>query len=221
MSKEKGWVDLLSLGFSAAVIGFFAIWTLHSGFLTGLVTADQSMVWQFVRSSGLTAYILFTLSTLWGLALSAKIVQDWSPGTLSMLLHSSLSWLGVAFGGIHVFLLLFDTYVPYRPLELLIPFTGPYRPLAVGLGTLTLWIMLLVTLSFSIKKQLGHRRWKLLHYTSYVGFFLVTAHALFAGTDAGKIGFQLVFGLATLLVVVATVYRIRANKSARRPSRTR
>jgi predicted ferric reductase len=169
----------------------------------------------------MTAYILFTVSTLWGLALSSKIVKDWSPGTLSLLLHTTVSWLGVVFAALHAFLLLFDGYMPYQPAELVIPFIGPYRPLAVGLGTLSWWIMLLVALSFAVKTQLGHRRWKLLHYASYAGFFMGTAHALFAGTDAGKIGFQVVLGLAVLATAILTGYRIGANRPAKRPVRTR
>jgi predicted ferric reductase len=221
MAKETGWLDTLSLIFSMVMVGLFAVWTVQGDYATNLLESDRSMTWQFIRSSGMTAYILFTVSTLWGLALSSKIVKDWSPGTLSMLLHTTVSWLAVGFAALHAFLLLFDGYVPYQPAEIAIPFIGPYRPLAVGLGTLSWWIILLVALSFAVKKQLGHRRWKLLHYTSYAGFFMVTAHALFAGTDAGKIGFQVVLGLAVLTTSILTGYRIGANKPARHPVRAR
>lgn len=222
MTKETGWIDTLSLVFSMVMVGFFAVWTVQGGFVTKLLETDRSMTWQFIRSSGIAAYILFTVSTLWGLALSSKIVKDWSPGTLSMLLHSTVSWVGVGLAALHAVLLLFDEYVPYQPAELVIPFTGPYRPLAVGLGTLSFWIMLLVALSFAIKKRLGHRRWKLLHYAAYVGFFMVTAHALFAGTDATRIGFRIMVGAAVLVTLILTGYRIgTAQSAAKRPARSR
>jgi sulfoxide reductase heme-binding subunit YedZ len=220
MTKETGWYDTLSLVFSAVMISLFAYWTVQGHFFAGVLKTDRSMTWQLIRASGLTAYSLFTLSTLWGLALSSKIVKDWSPGTLSMLLHSTVSWLGIGFAAVHAVLLLFDQYVPYKVAEILVPFTGPYRPLAVGLGTLTFWIMLLVSLSFSVKKQLGHRRWKLLHYTSYAGFFLVTLHAVLAGTDAGRIGLQSLLGLTVLSVVILTGRRIGARKPGKQPART-
>lgn len=207
-------IDSLSLAFSLGVLAFVAAWTLHGGFLTRLV--DDSMIWQLIRSSGLTAYILFTLSTLWGLALSSKIVKDWSPGTLSLLLHSGVSWLGVGFALIHAGLLLFDEYVSYSLLDILIPFMGEYRPFVVGLGTLTFWLMVLVTMSFAFKKRLGHKRWKSLHYASYGGFFMVTAHAYLAGTDADKIGFQILLGVAMLVVLTLTGYRIGAAKKPKK-----
>jgi sulfoxide reductase heme-binding subunit YedZ len=215
MAKNTGWLDAFSLIFTVIMGGFFAVWTVRGDFVDNLLATDRSMTWQFIRSSGIMAYILFTISTLWGLALSSKIVKDWSPGTLSMLMHTTVSWLGVVFAALHAILLLFDQYVPYQPAELVIPFIGPYRPLAVGLGTLTFWIMLLVALSFPVKKWLGHRRWKLLHYTSYAGFFLVTAHALFAGTDANRIGFQVLLSVAVLVTVILTAYRVGLHTPAR------
>jgi predicted ferric reductase len=220
MTKETGWIDSLSLLFIIAMISFFALWTVQGDFAAKLLEMDRSMTWPLIRASGVMAYILFTVSMLWGLALSSKIVKDWSPGTLSMLLHTTVSWLGVGFATLHAFLLLFDQYVPYRLTELIIPFIGPYRPAAVGLGTLTLWIMVMVASSFAFKKRLGHRRWKLFHYISYAGFFMVTGHALLAGTDSSKIGFKVMLGLAMLVTVMLTGYRIGAGKPTSRSLRT-
>ncbi len=215
MNRETGWFDLFSLVFTVIMLVLVATWTIQGEFLARVLDIDRSMTWQLIRSTGLMAYILFTVSVIWGLALSSKVVKDWSPGTLSMLLHASVSWLGTGFAAIHALLLLFDEYVTYTVPEILLPFGGPYRPLAAGLGTVTFWMMLLVALSFSVKKRLGHGRWKLLHMSSYAGFFMVTAHALFAGTDAGRIGFQAMVGLAVLAVVVLTGYRIGAGKPSR------
>lgn len=215
MKEEARWFDLFSLVFSVIMIALVAIWTIQGDFLTQALETNRSMTWQFIRSTGLTAYILFTVSMIWGLALSSKVVKDWSPGTLSMLLHASVSWLGVGFAAVHALLLLFDEYVTYSVPEILLPLIGPYRPLAVSLGTLVFWIMLLVAVSFSVKKRLGHRRWKLLHMSSYAGFFMVTSHALLAGSDAGRIGFQVMVGLAVLAVVLLTGHRIRAGKPSR------
>ncbi len=218
MSKSTGWLDAISLIFSVIMIGIFAAWTVQSGFVPNLLAVDQSLTWQFIRSTGITAYILLTLSTVWGLALSSKIVKDWSPGTLSMLLHTSVSWLAIGFAALHAILLLFDDYVPYHLLEIMVPFTGPYRPVAVGIGILAWWIMLVVAFSFAIKKRLGHRRWKALHYASYASFFMVTGHVLLAGTDASKFGFRILIGLAVFAVVILTGYRIGAGKPTKRPA---
>jgi DMSO/TMAO reductase YedYZ heme-binding membrane subunit len=111
---------------------------------------------------------------------------------------------------IHGGLLLFDDYVSYQIHQILIPFMGEYRPFAVGLGVITFWLMLIVASSFAFKKRLGHKWWKRLHYTSYAGFFMVTAHAYFAGTDADRFGFQILLGLAVMIVIVLTGNRMGA-----------
>jgi len=218
MSKSNTLVvDVLSLGFSIVILSLVALWTIQGDFITQMV--DQSMTWQLIRSSGMSAYILFTMSTVWGLALSSKIVKDWSPGTLSMLLHATVSWMGVVFTIIHMGLLLFDEYVTYQIHQVLLPFMHDYRPVAVGLGILSFWIMLIVAVSFQFKKYLGHKNWKLLHYLSYLSFFMITAHAVFAGSDADKLGFQILLGLAVVGVVTLTGYRMGAGKKP--PARKR
>ena len=62
------------------------------------------------------------------------MVKDWSPGVVSMLMHSTLSWLAVVIELGHGLLLLVDQYFRYNVADVFIPFVGPYRPLAVGLG---------------------------------------------------------------------------------------
>jgi DMSO/TMAO reductase YedYZ heme-binding membrane subunit len=100
--------------------------------------------------------------------------------------------------------------------DIFVPFTGPYRPLATGLGTLTFWIILIVTPSFALKKRLfSHQVWKKLHYTSYAAFLMATAHGLTAGTDAGNPGFQILLGGSVVLTVILLGYRIGVKQSSK------
>lgn len=213
MTRSSRFMDLLSFAFSLSVVLIAAIWLWQSGILTVSLAQQENIIWYFIRSAGVTAYILLTISVVWGLALSSRVVKDWSPGALSMLLHSTVSWLGLTFALMHALLLLFDRYLSYQIADVLIPFTGPYRPLAVGLGTLAFWIMVVVTPSFALKKRLlGHRAWKLLHYASYAAFALVTIHGLAAGTDSGHTGFRLLIGISVLMSVILLGYRLGARR---------
>ncbi|MFN8376453.1 MAG: ferric reductase-like transmembrane domain-containing protein [Anaerolineae bacterium] len=209
MVKDSPWMDRLSFIFSLIVVIATGLWIWQQGALRVNLTEQTNGNWYLERSAGITAYSLLLISVVWGIAVTSRVVKDWSPGVLSMLLHSTISWLAVVFSLTHALLLLLDKYVPYTLADILIPFTGPYRPLAVGLGTLAFWIGLIVAASFSIKKRLGQRAWKALHLTSYVAFGLVTAHALLAGTDAAHIGFQILLALGVLLVIALLAYRVR------------
>lgn len=223
MNETTSWVDRFSFIFSLLAIVLAIIWLIYSDTFVAFASYEEPPIWQLIRSTGLTAYILCTISALWGLALSSKIVKDWSPGTLSILLHASTSWLAVVFGATHAILLLFDEYFTYRIVDLLVPFQGPYRPFAVGLGTPGFWTILIVTTSFSVKKRIGLQRWKLLHYASYLGFGLISLHALLAGTDANRIGFLFLLGMAMIAVVILWGFRMgmtsESNKKKARPSR--
>ncbi len=224
MERETNWMDRLSLVFSLLVIGLAAVWTVHNNLLSTDLIANNQLSWYITRASGITAYILLSLSVIWGLVLSSNLVKNWSPGPLSMILHSTLSWLGLLFAMGHGLALLFDTYFTYHITDIVIPFTGPYRPYATGLGILAFWLLVIITPSFALKKRLfSYRAWKTLHYTSYAAFLLATAHGLTAGTDAQNLGFRLMFGLSVGITVILLSYRLSNKKasksSSNRPSR--
>lgn len=224
MAKEAPWLDRLSFLITTVVILAAGLWVWQRGFFNTNLTENNNAVWYLVRSAGVTSYVLMTASVLWGLALSSRVVKDWSPGVLSMLLHSTLSWLALVIGLGHGLLLMADKYFHYQISDIFVPFTGPYRPLAAGLGTLTFWIALVVTISFALRNRLPRNMWKKIHYTSYAAFALATAHGLMAGTDASHLGFRILLMGSVFLVVVMTGYRMGKRgetpaKETRRPAR--
>ena len=222
MVKPAKWLDLFALIFSLLIIGGAAYLTLHNGlFSTAALSTDSKLAWHLTRSAGLSSYFLLLASMVWGLFISGQYVKDWSPGALSLTMHSTISWLALIFGMTHAFLLLGDTYYHYIISDILIPFTGPYRPLAAGLGTLAFWVLLVVTLSFQVKRRIGHRAWKWIHMASYGAFAMVTLHGLTAGTDGGLLGFRLLMSGGVVLVVLLLGIRMGKDqgRSAARPAR--
>ena len=220
MANRSHWLDGVSLIFSVVVIGAALALMVQQGFFSANLLQDQNLSWHLIRSAGTVAYILLTTSILWGLALSSRIVKDWSPGVLSMVMHSTLSWLAVIFAAAHALLLLVDSFFSYSLTDILIPFTGPYRPVAVGLGTLALWVGFAVAISFSFKDRMGHRTWKLLHYTSYITFALATVHGLLAGKDADLLGFKILVAVCVVVVVGLTVHRVNTALAKTQTPRT-
>jgi predicted ferric reductase len=211
MPKPARRLDLLAFVFSLAVIIVSGYWVAQQGIFAASLTNDQTLSWHLVRSAGITAYLLLTAATGWGLLVSTGAIRDWSPGSLSTMLHNTLSYLALSLGGIHAVLLLWDKYYTYTLGDILIPFTGPYRPEVVGLGTLALWLLAVITFSFLFKRRIGYKNWKRLHYTSYAAYILVTLHGLFAGTDSDRLGFRLLIGLCVLAVTVLFAIRWRMS----------
>lgn len=200
------WVDWLMIAIILIVSGVSFISTLNSGVFSSSLVDNQQWSWYLVRSAGMMAYGLLAASMLWGLFLSSHLLKDWSPGPLTLLLHATTSWLAVVLSAAHALLLLFDNYYTYTLSDLVVPFTGPYRPFAVGLGVIAFWLVLAITLSFSLRKLIGHRNWLWLHYTSYGSFALITAHVLLAGTDATQTGVRIIlFGFSAAVFVLFTL----------------
>lgn len=215
------WVDWVILGgiLAASVVSVGAM--LSSGAIGASLTGDSLLSWHIARAAGLTAYMLLTASTLWGLFLSTRLIKDWTPGPVSLLLHATASWLAVALMFVHVGMLLFDKYYSYTLADLFVPFIGPYRPFAVGLGIIAAWLTVAITISFAFRKVIGQRAWRLLHYTSYAAFALVTVHTVLAGTDMSKPGMWIVVVGFFALSAGLLGWRIRLSVSQRSMSKTK
>ncbi len=203
-----GWIDWLITAVILVIAGFSFVAAMASGAFAGSLASDAQWSWHLVRSAGMIAYLLLAASTLWGIFLSSHVLKDWSPGPLTLLLHATTSWLAVVLAAAHALLLMFDNFYTYTLPDLLVPFVGPYRPFAVGLGVIAFWLIFAITISFGFRKLMGRRTWLWLHYTSYGAFALITVHALLAGTDAGLIGVQIILAGFAFSVFVLFAWRV-------------
>lgn len=174
--------------------------------------ATEKAAWFLTRASGAVAYLLLSFSTMWGLMLSTKLIKNNVPPAITMATHTYTSWGAIGFTVFHALVLLFDTYYTYSLIHLLIPFTGPYSPFWVGLGIIGLYIMLLTSVSFYFRKQIGQKNWRKLHYLTFAAYIFATLHGLMAGTDATSM--SLMFLVSGAVVVFLTVYRILAAVNA-------
>jgi predicted ferric reductase len=88
-------------------------------------------------------------------------------------------------------------------------FLTPLRPVAVGLGVLAAYALVVVRESIHWRSSLGAHVWRALHSVSYVAFALATTHGLLAGTDALRSWSLPMYAGSSALVVGLTVLRMR------------
>lgn len=169
-------------------------------------TNSIQLWWYVTRAAGLTGYFLLWLSMVWGLAIPSKIVQSLLDGTYTYDFHEYISLIGLGFVAIHVIVLMFDKYLPFNLIQILIPFTDTYRPLWVGLGIISLYIMLLVTITFYLRQVIGSRAFRAFHVLSLVGYLGATLHGLFAGTDSALPITNILYFGTFLITLFLTVY---------------
>lgn len=180
------------------------------------MTRDPTF-WLLARASGVTAYVFVTLSVLAGLLLKSRpfgaaIRPAWLTG-----LHRTLALTGIGALAGHGIALVLDTTVQVSPVALLIPGMVGYRPLATSLGVLAAELMVIVYASFPLRKRIGARNWRRLHWATYGIFAAATAHGLAAGTDTSRPwAFALYLG-AVGAVASATAWRALMPPPARLP----
>jgi methionine sulfoxide reductase heme-binding subunit len=164
--------------------------------------------WILARASGLLAYALLTSSVLAGLVLKARpFGTALKPATVTDL-HRFLALLGLGALTVHGLALFLDDAVSIGVADLLVPGIAPYRPLWTGLGVLAAELMLVVYASFSLRKRIGARTWRRLHWATYLIFALATLHGLAAGSDSASAWALALYGAATGAVLAATAWRI-------------
>jgi len=123
-------------------------------------------------------------------------------------LHQDLSAIAIGLTGLHGALLALDTYVPQTVRQLVIPFAGPYRPEWVGIGQIAFYLMVVVYASFFVRRRIGQRAWRALHYTTFLAFVGATAHGVMSGTDSPADWALWIYASASVAVVFLLAYRI-------------
>jgi sulfoxide reductase heme-binding subunit YedZ len=173
-------------------------------------------LWYLTRAAGLLAYLLLWLSTAWGLAVTSKIFDPLLHRTFTYDMHQYLSLLAIGFTVLHVGVLVADRYLPFSVAQILVPFIAPYRPLWVGVGVIGLYLTLLVTVTFYIRRWIGQKTFRTIHLASFLAYAAVTLHGLLAGTDSTLWAMQLIYAGTFLAVVFLTVYWVAFNWLDRR-----
>ena len=192
--------------------GWLLVNTPAGAALSSALALTEKTPWYFTRSAGTVAYLLLAGSTIWGLLLSTKLIKETIPAALSLAMHNILSWLAVALTGLHALALLWDSYYTYTLADLTIPFIGPYQPGWVGLGIIGFYLMFLTSLSFNLRKQIGQKRWRQLHYATFGVYILATVHGVMAGTDSGNPGMQLLYWGSGIIILFLTNFRLLMGK---------
>jgi sulfoxide reductase heme-binding subunit YedZ len=162
--------------------------------------------WLLARASGFTAYVLVTLSVLAGLAVKSRPFRNIRPASQTDT-HRAFALAGLSMLVLHALALLLDQTLRLPLYAVLVPLTSTYRPAAVAFGVLAAEVMVLVYWSFSLRRRIGARAWRRLHWLTYAVFIGATAHGLTAGTDTGRRWADAIYLGAAGSVVAATTWR--------------
>ena len=174
-----------------------------------------------IRGSGLAAFALLALSTIWGLLLSSGFLSRFAKSKPLTYMHEGLAVGAIAATGVHLGGLAVDEYFEFGWRELFVPGASPFEPLWVSFGLLAFYAMVAVSGSFYARKRIGQMAWRYLHFSTFGIYAAAAAHGLMAGTDSAN---PYVFGGyvgSTAIILALTAVRIGLGGSKPKPVRAR
>lgn len=203
MTGERSSLTPTAFGVAAVamVVGYIATeWA-------GARLNARMLPWIVGRGLGVAGYLALTALTAVGLWLRHPWRLRWQrPSPLTqMWVHASLAAVTALLVAGHVVALCLDRFAGVGWNGAFLPGQSTYRPLAVGLGSLGLYLGVLVGVSVPLAGRLLGRSWLPLHRLASAAFALVWLHGLLAGSDTARL--RMVYGATGALVCALALSR--------------
>jgi methionine sulfoxide reductase heme-binding subunit len=165
--------------------------------------------WILARATGVASLLALSLSMLTGMAMRPKTLGWLSTNRAVSELHSYATVLWLPLGIAHVIALLLDPYAKVGLLDLVIPFAMPYGAFAIGLGTVSLQLVLVVIIAAWSRTRLSRGQWLAFHRLSYLAFAAAFLHGVLSGTDLAYPWLMGIAWIVAAIVVLAGAQRLR------------
>lgn len=172
--------------------------------------------WDALRAAGFTAYLLIWLSSVAGLSLRLRVRVPALSSTRLLEVHRVSGTLALAFVAGHLAGILIDPWTTIGPVDAAVGFTSPYRPAAVLLGSIALWLMLAVLLSTTLAALIHIATWRALHYLAFPAYLAALLHGVTAGTDRDSPVAVCLFATTSAVVAGLFVFRLFDVRTVRR-----
>jgi hypothetical protein len=177
----------------------------------GVSKTSISVPWYVARAAGIVAYILIFLIVVLGTGMTTGYIYNYINPVKSWLIHKYLSLaLGLTLLT-HIVSLLFDKFINFNLLDVLIPFASSYKPIFLSLGILGFYLLLVIIFT-SVWFRLKYKRaWRFVHYFTYALFIASLIHGLLIGTDSTAIWMQIIYVSTGLIFLGLVIYRFSIN----------
>ncbi len=176
-------------------------------------TLGPSAYWYLARGTGAVALVLLTASVVIGIVGSVRVVTARWPRFAIDAVHRDVSLLVIVVLVIHIVTSVLDGFAPITLLDGVIPFVSPYRPLWLGLGTLAFDLLVAIAVTSLVRRRLGYRAWRTVHWLAYASWPVAVLHGLGTGSDV-KQWWMLALTVICIVAVLAAVWTRIAHVSS-------
>jgi sulfoxide reductase heme-binding subunit YedZ len=157
------------------------------------VNADL-ILWYAARAAALAAFFVLAASLLTGMAIRTAYLAPLARNRAVVAVHGFLTWFWVPLVAVHVTSLVLDATSRISLLDLVVPFQvneGPGSQLAIGLGTISLLLLVLIAVTSGLRRWMRPSVWRWIHRLTYPMFVVFLIHAQLAGTDFSDVAISL------------------------------
>jgi len=170
---------------------------------------SSTALWYASRATGVIALVLLTAVLVLGMLVSRQGRLPGLPRFAATSLHRSVSLMSVVFVAVHVATAIADPFVTIGILASVVPFVSPYEPLWLGLGAVSVDLMIALIVTSLLRARIGRRTWRAVHWLAYISWPVAFAHSIGSGPDL-RHGWMLDLGLAcAAAVAAAAAWRVR------------
>jgi sulfoxide reductase heme-binding subunit YedZ len=179
--------------------------------------------WYLMRATGIVSLVLLTAVMVLGIGTVRRWRPPNAPAFVTAAVHRSVSLISVVFVAVHVLTAVFDPYASVSVISTVVPFVGSGRPLWVGLGALSLDLIAALIVSSLLRRHLGARAWRSIHWLAYLSWPVAAAHSIGMGSDVGSTWMRVIVAVCFGSLGLAAATRIAAGRTGKRlePPRAR
>jgi hypothetical protein len=164
-------------------------------------------MWYAARAAGVAAYVGLSLVVCLGLALGGKAQSKRWPRFSVEDVHRFGGLLVGSLLVIHVGAIALDSFLPFSPTQLVVPFTASYRPISTGLGIFAAELLLALAVTNHYRRRLPYRYWRTAHYLNFAVWGAASVHGIFGGTDRGTLWLALLYAVSVSAVLALLMWR--------------
>lgn len=145
---------------------------------------DDRILWYTTRASGAVALILLSAVVVLGLLTRMRVEGRSWPRFLSAAVHRDLSLVAVVFLALHIVTAVVDPFTHLGLVAATVPFGSYYRTFWLGLGTVSVELLVAVLVTSLTRHWIGHRVWRAVHWLAYASWPIAVLHSIGTGTDS-------------------------------------
>lgn len=181
--------------------------------LATAATLGPSAYWYLARGTGAVSLILLTVSMVLGVIDWGRVAfaPRWPRFAIDSL-HRDVSLVVVLVLVVHILTSVLDGFAPIRLTDGLIPFISRYRPLWLGFGTLSFDLLLAIAATSLLRRRIGFRAWRWVHWLAYASWPVAVLHGLGSGSDTRAWWMLALTAVCVAAVVAAAAVRIARSE---------